>query len=90
MVDLDVLDELDDVKRYPAKIARQILIKILALASNPYPSDGKKIREGCQVDSGEYRIYYHVDEETHFVTVLLVGKRNDDEVYQRLRRKLGW
>jgi mRNA-degrading endonuclease RelE of RelBE toxin-antitoxin system len=37
-------------------------------------------------DVGEYRIIYKFDDET--VYVLLIGKRNDDDVYKRLTRKL--
>jgi len=34
---------------------------------------------------GEYRVIYRDDEET--VHVVLVGKRNDSEVYRALQRK---
>jgi mRNA interferase RelE/StbE len=42
-----------------------------------------------RVDSGEYRIVYrfHVNED--LVEVILVGKRNDDDVYKKLERFLG-
>jgi len=33
---------------------------------------------------GEYRIIYRISSETIFIT--LVGKRNDDDVYRRMRR----
>jgi len=36
------------------------------------------------VDAGEYRIVYRA---TETVELLLVGKRNDDEVYKQLKRK---
>ena len=38
-----------------------------------------------RVDSGEYRIVYTVTEDT--LRVVLIGKRNDDEVYRRLERR---
>jgi len=41
------------------------------------------------VDSGEYRIYYEVDDKERTIVVLLVAKRGDDEVYRRLKRELG-
>jgi mRNA interferase RelE/StbE len=39
-----------------------------------------------RVDIGEYRIVYAWDDKT--VDVFLIGKRNDDEVYKRLKRKI--
>ena len=38
-----------------------------------------------RVDSGEYRIVYRFDAEN--IYVILIGKRNDDEVYRKLKRK---
>jgi len=37
------------------------------------------------VDLGEYRIIYNVDGDV--LKVFLIGKRNDDEIYRRLRRR---
>jgi len=82
-----VLEELGDLKRYNAKIARQLLLKILELTLNPRPQDCKAIGSGYRVDSGEYRIYYEVDDAHQVIDVLLVGKRGDDEIYRRLKRK---
>ncbi len=38
-----------------------------------------------RIDSGEYRIVYRFDAEN--IYVILIGKRNDDEVYRKLKRK---
>lgn len=84
-----VLDELADQQRYQAKVFRQIVLKIMSLTLNPTPQDCKRIGDGYRVDSGEYRIYYDVDHQQRVVTIQIVGKRNDDEVYRRLRRRLG-
>ena len=84
-----VLKELGNVKRYPAKIFRQIALKIFGLTMNPRPPDVKKIGDGYRVDSGEYRIYYEVDDKERTIVVLLVAKRGDDEIYRRLKRKFG-
>jgi mRNA interferase RelE/StbE len=84
-----VLKELEDVKRYPAKVFRQLALRIFALSLNAQPQDSKKIGEGYRVDSGEYRIYYEIDESKKRVTVLLVGKRGDDEIYRKLKQKYG-
>lgn len=83
----DVLQELGDPQRYQAKIARQLLLKILELTLNPRPQDCKAIDAGYRVDSGEHRIYYEVDDTSRLISVLLVGKRGDDEIYRRLKRR---
>ena len=87
VVDPAVLRELSDPKRYPAKVQLQLLRKILALSVNPRPQDAKKL-EGpiYRVTSGEYRIVYQVDDGARRVTVFLVGKRGDDQVYRRFAR----
>jgi len=83
-----MLKVLRNVKRYPAKVHRQITLKILLLQANPRPPDCKKVGIGYRVDIGEHRILYTVDDEERIVRVELVGPRNDDEVY-RLARRLG-
>ncbi|MBI3942759.1 MAG: type II toxin-antitoxin system RelE/ParE family toxin [Chloroflexi bacterium] len=83
----DVLKDLGDAKKYPSKVSRQILLRIVVLGSDPYPADCKKVGEGYRVDSGEYRIYYEVDEARRHIDVLIVDKRNDDQVYKRLKRQ---
>lgn len=88
-VDKAVLSELGDPKRYPAKIYRQLALKIFSLQLNPRPPDSKKIgQDRYRVDSGEYRILYRIDDREKTVKVFLVGRRGDDEIYQRLRRRL--
>jgi mRNA interferase RelE/StbE len=86
--DEDVVKELTDPKRYTAKVARQLLVKIVELASNPRPQDHIQLKDGFRVDSGEYRIYYEIDDRQRVVTVRLVGLRNDDTIYKELKRKL--
>ena len=56
----------------------------------PCPSDAKMMkgsRQHRRADVGEYRIVYQVADG--ILLVDLVGKRNDDEVYRRFRRKQG-
>ena len=84
----DVIKELGDVKRYPAKVARQLLLNILDLSMTPHPQDSIAIESGFRVTSGEYRIYYEINEAERAVKVYLVGKRGDDEIYRRLQRML--
>lgn len=73
------------------KIAAQIAKKVLALNVEPLPADSKELkgyRGYYRVDSGEYRIVYRFKVDEDLVEVILVGKRNDDEVYKKLRRLL--
>ena len=73
--------------RLDAKQFKQVVRKILALAHDPTPTDSiqMKGRRYRRVDQGEYRIVYFFDEDT--VTIVVVGKRNDDDVYTRAERK---
>lgn len=77
---------LKELRPYPPKIFKQVVSRIFALQVNPRPHDCKQVGLGYRVDSGEYRIYYHVDDEERNVSVLVVGKRNDAEIYKTLRR----
>lgn len=76
------------LKKLQAKIARQIALKIQALRSNPDPQDSSQLKGYAplkRVDQGEYRIIYRVDNDTLYIEI--VGKRNDDEAYKKLKRK---
>lgn len=82
---------LDFLKGLQPKIAAQIAKKVLSLNIDPLPSDTKALTDYpgyYRVDSGEYRIVYRFDIDADLVEVILVGKRNDDEVYKQLRRRL--
>jgi mRNA interferase RelE/StbE len=72
---------LDDL---PPKQFLQIVKKVLALLENPKPHDSEELRgyPFLRNDIGEYRIIYDVQGDT--LRLILVGKRNDDEVYRRL------
>ncbi len=60
---------------------------MLDLLQNPEPHDARLLKGYSyrRVDVGEYRIVYDLPED--LVRVLLIGKRNDDEVYKELSRK---
>ena len=65
---------------------KQVVRKIFALAEDPIPPDSIKM-EGSpyrRADQGEYRIVYSFDADT--VYILVVGKRNGDEVYAQAKR----
>jgi mRNA interferase RelE/StbE len=83
----DVQRTLADPQRYTARVSRQLLLKIIELGFDPRPPDCKPIDQGYRVDSGEHRIYYELDNAKQIVYVLMVGKRGDDEIYRRLKRK---
>jgi len=74
------------LEKLPHKHANQIAHKISALLDHPFPNDMKHVEEFYRVDSGEYRILYHIEGNDLYVD--LVGKRNDDEVYKKMRRIL--
>ncbi|MEH1961006.1 MAG: type II toxin-antitoxin system RelE/ParE family toxin [Nostoc sp.] len=84
-----VLDLLNGLQ---PKIAAQIAKKVLALNVEPLPTDSKQLsgyQDLYRVDSGEYRIVYRYFPDQDLIEVILVGKRNDDDVYKRLKRLLG-
>ncbi len=83
---------LDFLKGLQPKIAAQIAKKVLALNIDPLPPDSKELigySGYYRVDSGEYRIVYLFNPSDDLIEVVLVGKRNDDEVYKQLKRLLG-
>ncbi len=90
MAKLDGLQTvLDFLKGLQPKIAAQIAKKTLSLNVNPLPTDSKQLKgypNFYRVDSGEYRIVYRYNPDEDLVEIILVGKRNDDEVYKKLKR----
>jgi len=72
---------LDDL---PPKQFRQIMKKVFALLENPRPHDSEELRgyPFLRNDVGEYRIIYDMQGDT--LRLILVGKRNDAEVYRQL------
>lgn len=77
------------VRKLLPKHQRQISEKILDLCSDPIPPDSKQITgfPYRRVDIGEYRIIYRIEPDT--LLIPLIGKRNDDDVYRRLKRLEG-
>ncbi|MEH2303000.1 MAG: type II toxin-antitoxin system RelE/ParE family toxin [Nostoc sp.] len=83
---------LDFLNGLQPKIAAQIAKKVLALNVEPLTADSEQLfsyQDLYRVDSGEYRIVYRYFPDQDLVEVILVGKRNDDDVYKRLKRLLG-
>ncbi len=80
----------DFVGDLQAKQYKQIVGAILNLAVNPIPHDSAKLKgydDLYRKDVGEFRIIYHFDSETLFI--ILVGNRNDSDVYKKLKRQRG-
>lgn len=72
------------------KLYKQVASKLLALLKDPKPSDSKHLAGfpgHFRVDTGEYRIIYRP--EGMIIRIVLVGKRNDDEVYKEMQRVIG-
>ena len=69
----------------PPKQFRQVVQKVFALLSNPRPNDSKELKgyPFLRSDMGEYRIVYDLPNEDT-LRVILIGKRNDDDVYRKL------
>jgi mRNA interferase RelE/StbE len=90
MAKLDGLESvLEFLKGLQPKVAAQIAKKVLSLNLEPLPADSKQLKGYSgyyRVDSGEYRIIYQFNPDENLVEVILVGKRNDDEVYKKLKR----
>lgn len=75
------------IEDLPLKHFRQIWLKILKLLHDPFPADASALKgyDYHRVDIGEYRIVYTA---THTqLNLILIGKRNDGEVYKQLSRK---
>lgn len=77
------------LKKLPPKHKKQIAHKIVDLCETPIPHDSKILKGTTtsfrRVDIGEYRIVYTVEKDA--VHIFLIGKRNDAEVYKKLKRK---
>lgn len=92
MIKVDFSRRASDVaRRLQPKPARQVSAAIIRLRLDPHPQDCKKLRgtDLLRVDVGEYRILYRVakDEDAPVLHIEAIGKRNDDEVYRRQRRR---
>jgi mRNA interferase RelE/StbE len=77
------------VGKLPPKQYKQVVGTVLSLMKMPEPHDSKVLKgskdNNRRVDIGEYRIVYREQNET--ILVLVIGKRNDDEVYKILARQ---
>lgn len=71
------------------KHQRQMALKIAELRQSKGMIPDEKKLKGYpykRIDVGEYRIIYEIEGGT--LSILLVGKRNDDEIYRKFSRKV--
>ncbi|MBC8512223.1 MAG: type II toxin-antitoxin system RelE/ParE family toxin [Dehalococcoidia bacterium] len=74
------------MRRYPSKIYKQVMRKVIGLQFNPRPHDSEKKGKGYTVDTGEYRVFYVIGYQEQLVRVLIVGNRNNDAIYKQVKR----
>lgn len=82
-------DALNFIRALEPKQFKQVMNKVLSLLIDAKPADSSFLQgyeDLLRVDIGEYRIVYRFDNQDT-VSILIVGKRNDDDVYKRLDRK---
>ncbi|MBF0521116.1 MAG: type II toxin-antitoxin system RelE/ParE family toxin [Nitrospirae bacterium] len=87
MFKLDITnDALSFLDKLDAKQFRQIIKKVIGLMKDPFPADSENLKgnQYKRVDAGEYRIIYLA--EDNILKIVTIGKRNDSEVYRRLKR----
>lgn len=75
------------LEKLPTKQALQLKNKLQELQTNPFLADSRMLigyNNLRRVTMGEYRIIYSVENDILFVS--LIGKRNDAEVYKRLKQ----
>lgn len=73
--------------KLPQKQALQLKTKIQDLQKNPLPQDSRTLigfPDYHRVSVGEYRIVYRSEKNILFISI--IGKRNDDAVYKKLKR----
>lgn len=79
------------IKNLPQKHQKQLKNYIINFQEEPRPHDSQTLKDYetyRRADCGEYRIVYSLEEQTRAIHVILVGKRNGGEVYQRLKKLL--
>jgi mRNA interferase RelE/StbE len=67
------------LEKLPPKQFKQVALRVLELANNPFPHDCRPLYgnlKGYRLDQGEYRILYTVNEEKDIV-IYKIGHRKD-------------
>ncbi|MBY0544618.1 MAG: type II toxin-antitoxin system RelE/ParE family toxin [Gammaproteobacteria bacterium] len=79
------------IAKLPPKHAKQIGDYIFSMIKTPLPHDCSPLigyPPYFRGDVGEYRIIFKYEQEKDLVTIVLIGKRNDNDVYKRIKRTL--
>ncbi|PYN77227.1 MAG: type II toxin-antitoxin system mRNA interferase toxin, RelE/StbE family [Candidatus Rokuibacteriota bacterium] len=69
-----------ELEQLEARVARRIIARIEALASNPRPHGCAKLQGAddlWRIRVGDYRVIYSVDDDGHIVDVVVVRHRGD-------------
>jgi mRNA interferase RelE/StbE len=80
-------DSLNFLGGLESKQFRQVWSKILNLTKEPRPANSEHVsgHVGCyRIPIGEFRCVYRYSNKS--IEVVVVDRRNDDKVYQKLRR----
>ena len=78
------------LQQVPTKHGRQIAVTLESLRVNSLPQDSKKLKgtsDYYRVDIDEYRVIYRINSEENTIIIAFTGKRNDNEVYKKFKRK---
>lgn len=77
------------LKSVHPKHGKQLATKIIRLRNNPKPNDSRLLRGNSgyrRTDIGEYRIIYYLENDV--LQILIIAKRNDNDVYKKFKRKV--
>ncbi len=69
-----------DLRGIPKEMADRILVKVLALTENPFPSGVKKLQgleETYRIRVGDYRVIYLVNTKEHSIYIDYISHRRD-------------
>lgn len=77
-----VRDARKELARLPTHMQTRIAKAILALETDPFPHNCKKLknRDGWRIRMGDYRVLYTADAKTRQIVVGVIGHRR--EVYR--------
>ena len=79
------------IEKLPPKHAKQVGDHLFAMQTIPIPADARPLvghSPYMRTTIGEYRVVFKYELEKDLVSIVLIGKRNDGEVYKRLKRLL--
>jgi mRNA interferase RelE/StbE len=71
-----------ELDRLNEDVARKILVRLMALETNPRPADVKKLkgRDAWRIRVGDYRVIYEIHDRVLQILVITLGHRR--EIYR--------